>query len=304
MKILLTSDWHLRGSNPENRIDNFFETQLGKIEEIFKIFNKEKCQFLLQAGDLFDNPRPSFGVLQYIIKLFNNYFINNNNFLTVAGQHDTYYRNIDKTALKLMEFLHYVNICKKNNLSKDIDLYGASWGDEIPKIENADNFNILLIHKTIVDKPQWFGQEDFLQSDKLFKSNPYDIIVSGDYHRPVFYEHKNQVIVNCGVLVRKTIAEADLQPHIYILEIDESDLTYNLKKIELKYKLAEEVFRKEALERTSIQDNKKMIEFINSIKSNEISSSLDFKKNLEIMLKSTEEEVKNIILKELEDLNG
>ncbi|MEK6933091.1 MAG: metallophosphoesterase, partial [Nanoarchaeota archaeon] len=71
MKILLTSDWHLRTSNPENRTDpSFFETQLGKIEQILQIFNKEKCQYLLQAGDFFDSARPSFDVLQYIIKLF------------------------------------------------------------------------------------------------------------------------------------------------------------------------------------------------------------------------------------------
>lgn len=303
MKIILSSDWHLRGSNPENRIDHFFLTQIDKIEQIFKIFNEKKCQYLLQAGDLFDSPRPSFEILQYIIKLFNKYNINNSNFFAVAGQHDTFYRNIDKTAFKLMEILNYVNICKTQKLSDDIYLYGSSWGDEIPVIEDMDCFNILLIHKTIIKKPLWVGQEDYLQSDRLFK-NGYDITICGDNHHPVYYTYKEQTIVGCGCLVRKTIDEADLIPHVYILNIDESDFTYTLEKIDILHDSADKVFRKEALERTSKQDNKKMQEFINSIKSNEISSSLDFKKNLGVMLKSAEEEVKQIILKEMEDLNG
>ncbi len=270
MKILLTGDFHLRTTAPENRVDNFFETQLNKVKQILNIAIENKCKYILQPGDFTDTPRPSFELIEGYVSLFKKYNIGDKiKILHIYGQHDCYFRTKERTATKLLNFLGYIQeVSGLFKLTKDIHLYGASWGDEIPKIENADNFNILLIHKTIVDKPQWFGQEDFLQSDKLFKSNPYDIIVSGDYHRPVFYEYKNQVIVNCGVLVRKTIAEADLQPHVYILEIDEDDLTYHLEKIELKYKPAEEVFRKEALERTSTQDNKKMIEFINSIKSN------------------------------------
>src|SRR3990167_9621410 len=92
MKIILSSDWHLRGSNPENRIDLFFETQLNKIEQILQIFKEKNCNYLLQAGDLFDNPRPSFDVLEFYIKLFNKYNINNQNFMAIAGQHDLRFR--------------------------------------------------------------------------------------------------------------------------------------------------------------------------------------------------------------------
>ena len=307
MKLLITGDWHLRGSSPENRIDNFFETQLDKVEQILQLASKNRCQAILCPGDVFDNPRPSFDVLEYYIKLFKKYSIGNSNsdeieFLTVWGQHDQRFRTKERTALRLMESLGYMQTFKKITYGKYIDIYGCDYGEEIPIIENEDNFNILMIHKTILDKPKWVGQEDFLQSDKLFKKNMYDLIISGDWHHPIFYQSKTQTILNCGCLVRKTIAEADLVPHIYILDINDEDLTYTLNKVELNYEPSDKVFKGEALSREVNVENAKMITFIESIKSNSISKNLDFRKNLENLLISIEQPIKDIIMEELNNI--
>ncbi len=307
IKILLTSDWHLRTENPENRKDtSFFKTQLNKIEQILQIAVENKCKYILQAGDFTDTPRPSFQLVEEYVSLFGKYNIGKEiKLLHVYGQHDTYYRTKERTATKLFNFLGYIQeVSGLIKLSEDTHLYGVSWGYEIPKIENIDTFNILIIHKTILDKPTQFWQEDFLQSDKLFKNNPYDIILCGDNHHPVFYTNKTQTILGCGSIVRKTIAEADLIPHLYILNIEEEDLTYNLKKVELKYEPAEKVFKQEALERKLTKENEKLQVFIENIKNNGISKSLDFKNNLEKMMLSTEQSVKDIIIKELETING
>ncbi len=309
MKFLITGDLHLRGSSPENRIDDFFESQINKMEQIFKLATENKCEMILCPGDVFDNPRPSFDVLEYYIKLFKKYNTNCDGgiqFLTVWGQHDQRFRTKERTALKLMDSLGYMKTIDgytSLNSMCGIDLYGCSYGDEILIPKHDDLFNILLIHKTILDKQKWIGQEDYLLSDKVFKKYPYDLIISGDWHHPVFYQYKKQTILNCGCLVRKTVAEADLIPHIYILDINEEDLTYSLKKIELLYEPAEKVFREEALNRETVKENAKLQEFIESIKNNEISTSLDFKKNLETMMKNSSKEVKDIILKSLGEIN-
>lgn len=307
MKLLITGDLHLRASNPENRVDNFFETQLGKMEQILQLASKNRCQAILCPGDVFDNPRPSFDVLEYYIKLFKKYSIGNSNndeieFITVWGQHDQRFRTKERTALRLMESLGYMQTFKKITYGKDINIYGCDYGEEIPTIEDEDSLNILLIHKTILDKPIWKGQEDFLQSDKLFKKNPYDLIISGDWHHPVFYQSKTQTILNCGCLVRKTLNEADLIPHVYILDISDEDLTYALNKIYLDYKPADEVFKPEALSRVATKENAKLQEFISNIKNNEIGNSLNFRKNLETLLLNVEIPIKEIILNELENL--
>src|SRR3990167_213788 len=99
MRILCSCDWHIRNTTPESRKDLFFQTQLGKIEQIFTIFKERNCQYIFQAGDLFDTPRPSFDLLETYISLFNKYNINNKNFLAVAGQHDLRFRTEERTAL-------------------------------------------------------------------------------------------------------------------------------------------------------------------------------------------------------------
>lgn len=302
MKILLTSDWHLRNTNPENRIDSFFETQLNKIGQIFQLADDNGCDYILQAGDFWNSSRPSFETIEEVVYLFNQYKINRDNFICVYGQHDLHFRTKERTALKLLEALKYVTIpvgCKI--LSDNVDLYTASWGADIPIIKDKDNFNILLIHKTILDKPTFPGQEDFLQSDKFFKQE-FDVTCCGDFHHPVYYKNKNnQTVLGCGSIVRMTISEADLVPHVYILEIKD-DLSYSLEKIILDYKPAEKVFKPEALTREVTKENQKMKEFIESIKNNSLSDGLDFKKNLDSMLLNIEKSVKDIILKELENI--
>jgi len=305
MRLLLSSDWHLRVTSPENRVDDFFATQVSKIQQIFTIFKERNCQYILQAGDLFDTPRPSFGILETFISLFNKYNINDKNLLAVAGQHDLRFRTEERTAFKLMRFLGFIQkVDTKITLSENIDLYGASWGDEIPIIEDADKFNILLIHKTIIDKKTHFWQEDYLLSSSLFKKYLFDIVLAGDNHSPVFYQNGDRTILGCGTISRKTIAEAGIIPHIYILDINEENLIFSLKKIELDYRPAHEVFRAEALSRETVKENAKLNSFIESIKSNEISTSLDFRKNLETMMKSSDKAVKDIIINSLMEIEN
>ena len=160
-----------------------------------------------------------------------------------------------------------------------------------------------MIHKTIIDKPIWSGQEDYLQSDKLMHKYPYDVIVSGDWHHPVFYQNKEQTIINCGCLVRKTTNEADLTPHVYILDINEDTFKYTLEKIVIPFEPAEIVFKKEALGRDTQKNNEKLNEFINSIKNNAMNKNLDFRKNLDTLMLQIEKPIKDLILKELEAIN-
>src|SRR3990167_11281008 len=155
MKLLITGDLHLRASNPENRVDaSFFETQLDKMEQIFNLASDNGCEYILCPGDVFDSPRPSFDVLEYYIKLFKEYNIENNGeikFLTVWGQHDQRFRTKDRTALKLMESLGYMQTFKKISITDNADLYGCDYGVEIHTVEASDELHILLLHKTNFD---------------------------------------------------------------------------------------------------------------------------------------------------------
>lgn len=298
IKILCTGDLHLRSTNPQNRKDNFFQSQLNKIEKILQIADEEKCNFLLCPGDVFDSPRPSFEVIEKIVNLFNKYKISDKiKFYTVWGQHDQIFRNKEKTALKLMETLGYIQILSKqeHKLASKIDLYGCNFGEEIPLIRNKDNFNILLIHQTILKKPAWEGQQDFLQSDKLFKQFSYDIICCGDWHQSVFYKNQNQTIFNCGCLVRKTISEINSKPHIYVIEIDENNFKYELTKHEISHLSIEDAFITDNLQYIK-ESNLKLDKFINDLDADTNNFTFDFNKNLNDFI------IKNNISKEIIDI--
>ena len=56
MRILFFTDTHIRGTNPQNRKDNFPETLYLKMEEVFDIAKKNNVDILLHGGDIFDRP--------------------------------------------------------------------------------------------------------------------------------------------------------------------------------------------------------------------------------------------------------
>ena len=55
MRLLLLGDCHFRSSAPARRTDDFFQTQLDKMEQVKKIYVEQRCDAVLQAGDLFDS---------------------------------------------------------------------------------------------------------------------------------------------------------------------------------------------------------------------------------------------------------
>ena len=173
MKFLITGDFHLKLNNPQHRKDGFYLSQLEKVKFILELAKKEKCKGILQPGDFFDTPRPSYFLVQLYINLFKQYNIP---IYTIFGQHDLYLHSEDsknKTALKVMEAsgvitlldsktTGIIQIKTQDNLQL-INLYGCSFNEEpLKTLNNSESFNILLIHKMILEKKLWDKQENFI----------------------------------------------------------------------------------------------------------------------------------------------
>ena len=54
MKFLFFTDTHIRGNNPQNRIDDFVQTLNVKLREVFEIAKNEEVDIILHGGDIFD----------------------------------------------------------------------------------------------------------------------------------------------------------------------------------------------------------------------------------------------------------
>jgi len=231
MKLLLVGDLHLTGRTPISRTDDFPETQYKKMNQIVDIAGGDK--YILQAGDFFDSYSPSFRVINRYIQLLNSPSLY---CFCVMGQHDLYLwslTGIERTALSILESSNCVDIIRDcYTLDRDhvCKIYGCSWGQEIPKIRDANKFNILVIHKNIGDKPLFHGH-DLEHPRRFLNKYGFDLILCGDYHFPFEYSNENRLIINTGTISRKSITEKDIKPSVVLYDTE----TRKHEWIELKH---------------------------------------------------------------------
>lgn len=159
------------------------------------------------------------------------------------------YRRKENTALTAlsealydrMTVLDYYNPEKDLKIEKMPVFQGCSYGEEIPEpVEGA--FNVLLIHKMIVEEKLWNAQEGHEHSNLFLRQHNFDLIVSGDNHQGFITQSKGgRLLVNCGAMMRNTIALIDHKPFVVIYDTE----TREYEKVFMPIKPAAEVFRME-----------------------------------------------------------
>lgn len=241
MKFILISDFHFTSKKSRSRIDNILLSSKIKFDYILKKTNKINASIIF-AGDLFNSPRDINGLFAFLSIL---YKYSNVKLFTIWGQHDQYGRN-NKVPTN-------IGILKKSNIIKilnnkphkidNINLYGCSWNEKIPKIKNNSSVNILSIHASISTIGLW-SKHKYIKAKHLLKEN-YDLILCGDIHRDFIYKKDNQIICNTGPIMRLEANQFNLKhnPKFYIYDT-------KTKKLETKYipcKSSIEVLKKEHL---------------------------------------------------------
>ena len=315
MRILLTSDWHIRLKNPRYRIDDFYQTLMGKLTWLFELAKKENCKAILQGGDFFDSPDQTNYVIIDLINLFDSYEIPIH---TVAGQHDLKHRQFSNTTLAIFKTFGCVNIldgelktntcipCIDSSGSYNVNIYGSSWEEEVPIPEDKDALNILVIHKMIVkDSPLWAEQSGYTEADTfLNKHKHFSLVVSGDNHQSfICTNNRGQILINSGSLMRTTIAQREHSPCVYIYDSE----SRKVKRFQIPIKPIEEVMDLETADEQK-ERNAALEEFMSGL-SIEYRSDLSFEENLQnvIVVNKTDDVISNIIqsfLVKWHDKNG
>jgi len=275
MKLLLLGDTHFTNRIPERRKgSDYFQTQRLKFNQVRQIFREKKCDIILQVGDFFDNPHVSDYVKACLIRDLKNE-IPMMPIYYVFGQHDVFSHTaftFKRSPLAVMQAAKCVNICCEkgerfqSNLhsNESVYIYGASFGQEVPSVEDESTYNILIVHDMIGDRELYPGQELKNPIRYLQKHSNYDLIVAGDYHYNFSAKYNDRVIVNPGCLVRKTINEFDLNHHpgVYIFDTIDS----SLERIELDINSIEDTFD---LTRQEKKDTSQILKFIEKLKENQ-----------------------------------
>lgn len=165
MKFAHLGDCHLGGwRQPELCALNFRSFQ-----EALRRCTKEKVDFILIAGDLFDSAYPSIDILKQTFDEFRKLKESRTPVFLIAGSHD--YSVSGKTFLDVLEksgFCKNVAVYKERNgvilleptINKNVAIYGYPGKksglevEEIEKVRLQDSpglFKILMLHTTIKD---------------------------------------------------------------------------------------------------------------------------------------------------------
>jgi len=279
MKAILLSDGHLLWEKPVSRIDDVKSVQFIKWGFVLEYAHINKC-IILQAGDFFNRPR-SWYLLPEVMKLLKKH--REVPIYCVFGQHDTYMyseKTREATSLGIVEIADMVHVLgNKPVLENGVDLYGCSYGQEVPKVKKDRTRipAILVIHAPIAEKALWPGQQYMDATDFIKKHEEFDVILCGDIHQSFRLRYKGRWIVNTGPLIRReaTLYNFAHRPGFFVYDsVDES-----MAWMEIPHRPAEEVLSRMHLEYEK-EGESILNEFIASISSADIDEGADFIDNL------------------------
>lgn len=258
MKIGVVGDCHFSLYPPIRRKDDYLNTLCKKFSQAIAIFEDQKCAVIVQVGDLVDSPCVGNKVKSSIIKILKKTSIP---FLMICGQHDIIGHNIstfESSPLSVFYAAEIINILTSDPFTIDnINFYGVSYGQEIVK-PKTKGINILVIHQNI-GEPLFPGHNIISPKQFLQKHYYYDIILCGDYHNKFIARINNRIILNPGIIIRKTKKEFDYKPSVAIIDTENLSINEFLLTIEPP----EQVFTDFSYEQTS---TKNIQEFINKLK--------------------------------------
>jgi DNA repair exonuclease SbcCD nuclease subunit len=291
MRFLITGDWHISLTKPEKRLDkDYFETVRIKLKTLIDSAIQTECDFILQPGDFFDSHKANDFLKRYMIKTLSHHKIK---VLTVFGQHDLRFHSSDirNTPLGVLQAAGVVHLAPNwEPLDFDgVHVYGASWFEDIPQeLYDKKAFNILICHKMVLEEKLWDGQTDGVFGNVLLRTNPFDLIVSGDNHQHFTSKVGRRLLVNCGSLIRTRIDQFNHRPAFYIFDTDTLDLQLEYIPVEQP----EKVFDLTKAE-TEKEQNAVLIAFVERLKKNVKLEGLDFTKNIKTYMEEHEEQIDN-----------
>lgn len=282
VSAILTSDWHLRETTPVCRTDDFWATQMNKINFVYFLQRKHECP-VLHAGDLFHHWKPSPYLLSMAIENLPDQFA------TVYGQHDLPQHSLD---LKDKSGIYVLDSAKCLTV-----LDGCSWG-QVPKAPSIEigGRKILVWHNfTYVGKDPWPGITSPKAYALLEKYKQFDLIVTGDNHQSfTFRSPSGNLLVNPGSLTRQDADQIDFQPKVYLYYAE----TNEVEVVEIPIEMG--VITRDHIEKVQERDDR-IDAFVSSLNT-DFSATISFEKNMEMFLQTNRirRDVKDIIYKSME----
>jgi len=251
------------------------------------------------GGDIFDSFRMSNAMISLVISYFAKFYSHIDEILVVAGQHDQRYHRayLENTPLGVLIAAHVVTLLTNEPFTIDnINFYGASYGEEIPKCQKDEKvLNILTLHRMVSDKDYWNGHVEYSSCESLLKeAKDFDLIITGDNHTSFNFKDK---ILNSGSIMRSTVAQKNHKPCFFVWD----SKTKKVEQVFLKIEPFEKVMRVEEVEQKKEVD-KKLIDFVDELNINTELEELKYIDNVRSAMSSVEDDVREILTECIKDI--
>ena len=288
LKILNITDWHLDDIRPIGRKDNYMQTQLNQLNEVYDITIENNIDILLINGDLFNRGRVNLPFFSKISKILQSFRCK---IYVVAGNHDMYddtIYTINKTYLGLLAKLGIITLLTHKNPvymsygAKTIGIQGKEYHSKIDEdiqsyyyTGDKVDYSIVAVHGNLLDKIPMFSNYTLVED--ILDTNA-NIVTSGHYHigfKDIITDTKAIINPKSLCRIKRTAFAKTHIPYGLLIEISIGEsITHKIKKIELTKSFIsyEECFIEGEIEEYK-QEQNYISEFKNRISSINLSDS-------------------------------
>ncbi|WP_054251933.1 metallophosphoesterase family protein [Neofamilia massiliensis] len=280
MKLLFFTDTHIRPSNPRNRLDNFYESVLKKLEEIRDYANSHDIDYVIHGGDIFDRPDCPIKATSQVGLILASFKMP---IYIVVGNHDIFGYNLDTLDRSMLGLLTSFGILKLidkdgellekkgqrvlllgKNFSADLDTSKDNYILKDSDIKYQADKIINVVHGFLTDRP-FIKYVDHTLVGEIVDTKA-DLTLSGHYHTgfPI-QKIDGKIFANPGSIVRITNSLAEIKRRPKFLEIEVTKDDVEVREIYLKSaKAGEEVLDRSKLIEDQYKDQRLML-FADSI---------------------------------------
>lgn len=229
IEAIFCADLHLSHLPPISRSpdkEDWYKVQKRYLDHITKL-SKRNTLFpipVICAGDVFDKWNPPNELVNFALK-------NLPHMYAVPGQHDLPNHNLEdirksgfwtlSLAKKITPLLG--DPVQVNNLR----LRGFAWGIPLSPCEEVPHsllFDVAVVHDLFWVKGKGFhgAPENKRVKNRSESFSGYDVVVTGDNHKPFHVIVGDTQIINCGSLMRRTSDQYEYKPCVWLLMSDGS----------------------------------------------------------------------------------
>lgn len=252
MKIGIVGDLHI-APVPSNRIDDYFQTGLNKIEEISQV-----CDKIIFLGDIFTNAKVeeiyTNTLMEHLFYCKSKY---NVDFYTIIGNHDVVHEdenNLNNSSLGILKTSRIMNIITPDNPM----LIGDYNFNTIPvNFKKAKEYlinkvytknDILLVHHEYETGTNCFTYDDFknLNCHSIYLGHDHKPFDQGRIIYPEF------TIYRSGSIMRNRAEDYNFTRCVYYYILENNNVSCQA----IKYESADKVFRAEAITKQNYKKEK------------------------------------------------